>query len=80
MSLDSRFFGAVPEANIQGTPVLLFWPFGDRWGIPSQPTIPPSIYTVAFFALTIAGSILYVSRQRRKSELELNELRKKEDV
>ncbi|MBS0654395.1 MAG: signal peptidase I, partial [Verrucomicrobia bacterium] len=40
MSYDSRFIGAVPEQNIQGSPVLIFWPPGDRWGIIDQPSAP----------------------------------------
>jgi len=40
MSADSRDFGFVPEENIKGTPSFIFWPLGDRFGFPSQPTIP----------------------------------------
>ena len=39
MSLDSRIFGFVPEENLQGTPILLFWPPGERFGVPPQPDI-----------------------------------------
>ena len=76
MSVDSRFFGPVPEANIQGTPVLLFWPFGERFGIPSQPSIPVSPYTIALFSLTSAGIIVYVVYRRLRTKRELEELRK----
>ena len=76
MSVDSRFFGPVPEANIQGTPVLLFWPFGERFGIPSQPSIPVSPYTIALFSLTAAGIIIYVVYRRLRTKRELEELRK----
>lgn len=37
MSSDSRIFGFVPEANIQGAPSLIIWPPGDRIGKPQQP-------------------------------------------
>ena len=40
MSLDSRYFGFVPENNIQGSPLLIFWPPGARFGRPPQPEIP----------------------------------------
>jgi signal peptidase I len=40
MSQDSRFFGPVPQANIQGAPVLIIWPPGDRWGCPNQKPYP----------------------------------------
>ncbi|GAB4234579.1 MAG: signal peptidase I [Chlamydiales bacterium] len=37
MSADSRYFGFVPEENIQGAPTMLLWPPSERWGTPSQP-------------------------------------------
>ncbi len=40
MSNDSRFFGSVPQKNLQGSPALLFWPPGERWGRPPQPERP----------------------------------------
>ncbi|MCB1148745.1 MAG: signal peptidase I, partial [Chlamydiia bacterium] len=33
---DSRFFGFVPEANLQGTPAFTFWPPGKGWGAPKE--------------------------------------------
>lgn len=40
MSSDSRMFGPIPEANLQGTPSLILWPPGERWGLPNQPRYP----------------------------------------
>lgn len=40
MSADSRFFGFVPEDNLQGAPDLIVWPPGDRWGCPPQKPYP----------------------------------------
>ncbi|MBS0654398.1 MAG: signal peptidase I [Verrucomicrobia bacterium] len=40
MSNDSRFIGAVPQQNIQGSPIVIFWPPGDRWGVIDQPSVP----------------------------------------
>lgn len=40
MSQDSRYFGPIPEANLQGAPSLIFWPPGDRWGVPNQKPYP----------------------------------------
>lgn len=40
MSADSRIFGFVPEANLQGAPSLIVWPPGDRVGSPSQKPYP----------------------------------------
>jgi len=35
-SADSRTFGFVPQANLQGAPALLIWPPGDRLGLPAS--------------------------------------------
>jgi signal peptidase I len=40
MSCDSRLFGPVPEDNLQGTPSLILWPPGDRFGFPDQKPYP----------------------------------------
>lgn len=40
MSADSRRFGFVPEANLQGAPSLIVWPPGERWGFPKQKPYP----------------------------------------
>lgn len=40
MSSDSRVFGFVPQANIQGAPSIILWPPGDRLGAPSQKPYP----------------------------------------
>lgn len=40
MSGDSRIFGFIPEANLQGAPSLILWPPGDRFGFPAQKGYP----------------------------------------
>lgn len=40
MSGDSRVFGLVPEANLQGAPTFLLWPPGTRWGFISDGMTP----------------------------------------
>ncbi|MBA2369813.1 MAG: signal peptidase I [Candidatus Protochlamydia sp.] len=40
MSQDSRSFGPVPQANLQGTPSFILWPPGERWGLPNQKPYP----------------------------------------
>lgn len=40
MSADSRVFGFVPEANLQGAPCYIIWPPGTRWGAPPQKPYP----------------------------------------
>ncbi|MCS7063613.1 MAG: signal peptidase I [Methylacidiphilales bacterium] len=31
-SWDSRYWGPVPARNLVGTPLIVYWPFGKRWG------------------------------------------------
>lgn len=31
-SLDGRYFGGVPQENIVGPAVMIYWPFSERWG------------------------------------------------
>ena len=44
MSADSRAFGFLPEANLQGAPSLIIWPPGDRLGPPPQ--MPYRLFTL----------------------------------
>jgi signal peptidase I len=72
MSNDSRFFGAVPESNIQGSPALIFWPPGPRWGPPPQPEIPffrtPNMIILAFACICISvGTYTYFQRTSIKA-------------
>lgn len=71
MSNDSRFFGAVPQQNLQGSPSLLFWPPGSRWGRPPQPELPlfriPNVVVDLSAAVIIAiAYTIYNRRLRRK--------------
>ena len=66
MSGDSRVFGFVPEANLQGAPSLILWPFGERWGIPNMPPYPfitPSRLIV--WALAALGIAIWYIWHRR---------------
>jgi len=58
MSLDSRFFGFVPEGNLEGTPSVIMWPPG-REGIPTQVSMPwitiPRIIVWSIVAIIIIG-------------------------
>lgn len=40
MSSDSRDYGFVPQGNLRGGPSFIFWPPGDRFGPPPQPSYP----------------------------------------
>jgi len=67
MSLDSRIFGFVPEDNLQGSPLLTFWPAGPRFGVPSQPEIPfwriENLYVLLGAGVAGALSLWYFRRQ-----------------
>lgn len=75
MSVDSRFFGPVPQQNLQGTPVLLFWPFGPRWGQPTQPYTPLSPFSLAFITITGVSYAVYVVVSRRRTRQRIQKLR-----
>jgi signal peptidase I len=32
-SYDSRYWGPVPEENVVGRGLLVYWPFGRHWGL-----------------------------------------------
>ena len=70
MSVDGRFFGTIPEANIQGSPIFILWPPGSRWGHIAQPKgLIPTTWGMVFLGMTIAGWIVWkrhVKRKRKK--------------
>ncbi len=69
MSGDSRDFGFVPEENIKGTPSVIFWPPGSRFGTPTQVFIPwfsfPNIFiwTLGIISLSIG---IYVTKRKTR--------------
>lgn len=65
---DSREFGFVPEGNLRGTPVLLFWPPGARWGVPLQRSAAGiGVHTLLFWAVVgcSVGIALFVRKRTR---------------
>ena len=66
MSGDSRIFGFVPEANLEGAPSLILWPAGDRMGFPWQ--APYKIFTlprlIVWGVVAILGLIWYIIHRR----------------
>lgn len=72
MSGDSRIFGFVPEANLQGVPSVIIWPPGDRVGIPPQKAYPlfvtPRLIVWGLAAL-IGGIWYYIHRRNSKITL-----------
>lgn len=71
MSQDSRYFGPIPQNNLQGAPSLILWPPGERWGIPNQK--PYQLFTLPRLVVWgIVGSILLIwfliyRRNRKRS-------------
>lgn len=66
MSSDSRAFGFVPEANLQGAPSLILWPTGDRQGFPWQApyTLLALPRLIVWTIVAISCSIWLVLRRR----------------
>ncbi len=66
MSSDSRAFGFVPEANLQGAPSLILWPTGERMGAPWQAPYKllelPRL--IVWSTVALSGLIWYVLRRR----------------
>ena len=58
MSQDSRYFGPVPQANLQGAPSLILWPPGDRWGIPNQKPYP--LFTLPRLIIWGIAGIIFI--------------------
>lgn len=67
MSADSRVFGFVPEANLQGVPSFIFWPPGERWGSPPQ--TPYQLLTqprLIVWSIAVAALLLWYLMRRRR--------------
>lgn len=69
-SADSREFGFVPQANIQGAPAEILWPPGSRWGPPKQKPYPlitgPRITVWAVAIVCIGGYLTYRGVRNRR--------------
>jgi signal peptidase I len=69
VSADCREFGFVPEDNLRGSPDLIFWPPGSRFGHPNQPPYPffnlprSIIWIIAFSSI---GAVIYWQRKWRR--------------
>ncbi len=70
MSQDSRWFGPIPQANLQGTPSLIIWPPGPRLGPPLQKPYPifvlPRLIVWSLVALVL---LIWWLIQRRRVRL-----------
>lgn len=80
MSADSRYFGFVPQANLQGSPSFIVWPPGSRWGIPAQQPYPwltlPNM--IVWGTVLLAGIIWYVLHRLKQKRPIFEKLSKKE--
>lgn len=59
MSQDSRWFGPIPQANLQGAPSLIIWPPGPRLGAPLQKPYPLFVLP-RLIVWSLAGLVLLV--------------------
>lgn len=66
MSQDSRYFGPIPQNNLQGAPSLIIWPPGERWGIPNQKPYPIFVFPrlVIWGLAALIGLIWYLIHRR----------------
>lgn len=74
MSGDSRVWGFVPEANIQGAPSFVMWPTGPRFGwAKSEPERPwitlPNLIVWSLAAAIIGGLCVWTYRKHQRSQL-----------
>lgn len=67
MSSDSRIFGFVPQNNLQGAPVWIIWPPGDRLGAPPQQPYPfMNIPRAIIWSIAgLIGAIWYIYHRRK---------------
>ncbi|MEM1283575.1 MAG: signal peptidase I, partial [Chlamydiota bacterium] len=70
MSADSRYFGFVPQQNLEGAPSLIIWPPGERWGFPLQKPYPiltlPRLIVWAIFGLIAIVTYGYYHRAKKR--------------
>lgn len=66
MSQDSRYFGPIPQNNLQGAPSLIIWPPGERWGMPNQKPYPLFVFPrlVVWGIAALIALIWYIIHQR----------------
>lgn len=70
MSQDSRYFGPVPESNLQGAPSIIFWPPGERLGMPNQKPYPlftlPRLIVWSVALLGLLGFLFYRKKEKER--------------
>lgn len=75
VSLDSRDFGTVPQANLNGSPLFVFWPPGVQWGTLPQPGLIwwslPHLLVWGLALIIYVGWIMLMGRRYRYALLKL---------
>lgn len=67
MSADSRIFGPIPEANLQGAPSLIVWPPGDRLGCPMQKPYPIfNVPRLIIWSIALLIAVVWYILHRRR--------------
>lgn len=68
MSADSRTFGPVPEANLEGSPAFILWPPQERFGSPNEIAYSsfskPTVIVWSLFLLSMTAFLLYEKRKK----------------
>lgn len=67
MSADSRDFGFVPEQNLLGSPSIIIWPFGKRFGFLPQPSYPISISNIITWIFSLSILLIFIIKTRKNS-------------
>lgn len=65
MSADSRSFGFLPEANLEGRPTWLFWPMQNRFGTLPQPAAPWINLPLAIVLVIVTAVIIAIYSYNR---------------
>ncbi len=73
MSADSRDFGFVPQENLRGAPLLIFWPPGPRFGLPFQVPYPLfSASRLIVWAIALIWLVIWYLIRRKRTRLPLD--------
>ena len=70
MSADSRIFGFLPQANLQGVPDLIIWPPGSRLGHPPQKPYPLlTLPRLIVWGIALLIGLVWYAIHRYRSQL-----------
>jgi signal peptidase I len=68
-SMDSRYFGFLPEDNLEGSPVGIFWPPQERLGAPPQAPYPwiTTPRLIVWTILLISGLLYFLWNKKQNT-------------